>query len=340
MQINKWKNKSLVWVIHIIVWAAIFAMPYIFNHDNEGDKHSHDFRSLDTATNFLWMGLFYLNALLLIPRLFYRKRFIFYSLALVLSFAIIMFLHGLIAVSFANFSHFRILPSSLHNLTPFLFTVFMSTAYKIIHDKFKADANTAALQKENLKTELSFLRSQISPHFLFNVLNNIVAMVRLKSEELEPTVIKLSSLLQYMLYESNDEKVLLKNEIDSLQDYIDLQKLRFSTNLQLDTKFLVTENWHAIEPMLLIPFVENAFKHGNVFGEAPEILIKLEVVDNVLDFYVRNKYTASDRAKDKTSGIGLTNVKRRLELLYPERHTLEITDTDGHYNVHLKLLLQ
>ncbi|MBC7450860.1 MAG: histidine kinase, partial [Cytophagales bacterium] len=177
-------------------------------------------------------------------------------------------------------------------------------------------------------------------HFLFNVLNNIVAMVRLKSEELEPTIIKLSSLLQYMLYETDVEKVLLRNEEESLQNYIDLQRLRFSSKLTLNTSFDVKEEWHTIEPMLLIPFVENAFKHGNGLLNNPEIDIDLQSSNNQLDFFIMNRYVSSDTAKDKTSGIGLTNVKRRLQLLYPEKHTLLIDDNNGWYKVHLKLSLK
>ncbi len=195
-------------------------------------------------------------------------------------------------------------------------------------------------ESENLKTELSFLRSQISPHFLFNVLNNIVALVRLKSKELEPTILKLSSLMQYMLYETDDEKVLLKSEADYLQSYIDLQKLRFGDRLTLNVDLALQEDWHAIEPMLLIPFVENAFKHGTGMVETPVIDISLQAIDNELTFIVKNKYIEEDRAKDKVSGIGLTNVKRRLQLLYGKNHKLTIDKTDGLFSITLQLTLE
>jgi two-component system LytT family sensor kinase len=251
-----------------------------------------------------------------------------------------MLFHGALFKPFVEGHAFNFFRSSAHNIIPFLFTITVSTTYKIIYDKVKADTVAAELQKENLRTELSFLRSQISPHFLFNVLNNIVAMVRLKSDVLESTIIKLSSLLQYMLYETDEEKVLLRNEEESLQNYIDLQRLRFSSKLTLNTNFDVKEEWHTIEPMLLIPFVENAFKHGNGLLQNPEIDIDLQSSNNQLNFFIKNKYVSSDTAKDKTSGIGLTNVKRRLQLLYPEKHTLLIEDNNGWYKVHLKLFLK
>ena len=119
------------------------------------------------------------------------------------------------------------------NILPFLSIILVSTTYKTIYDRIKADAIAEEKQKENLKTELSFLRSQISPHFLFNVLNNIVALVRLKSDQLEPTILKLSSLMQYMLYDTDEEKVLLTDEAQYLQSYIDLQQQRFGSKVKI-----------------------------------------------------------------------------------------------------------
>ncbi|HSZ86708.1 MAG TPA: histidine kinase [Puia sp.] len=342
MKVKRHQNKNIILAIHIIVWAAILMLPFIFTTENEG-THDRDFlafRNLDHTTNFLWMGMFYLNAGVLIPRFFYKRKYLLYIGSVLLSFLIIMILHGVLFFLFVPKHQFGFFRSSQHNSIPFLFTLLLSLAYKIIYDRFKNESEAASLQRENLRTELAFLRSQISPHFLFNVLNNIVAMVRLKSEELEPTVIKLSSLLQYMLYDSDDEKVLLKNEIESLQNYIDLQKLRFTSKLNLQVHINVIEEWHALEPMLLIPFVENAFKHGNAIMENPEIIIVLDVANNELDFTVRNKYTNKETIKDKTSGIGLVNVKRRLDLLYPKTHQLRIENSGEWYTVHLKLFLK
>jgi LytS/YehU family sensor histidine kinase len=144
-----------------------------------------------------------------------------------------------------------------------------------------------------------------------------------------------------MLYETDDEKVLLSNEAEYLQNYIELQRLRFNEKLILYTEFTVTEKWQAVEPMLLIPFVENAFKHCTELEHKKEIDISLNVKGNVLDFCVRNTFNSShESSKDKTSGIGLANVKRRLELLYAGNHDLHIEDSKGWYTVHLKLKLK
>ena len=328
--------------IHIIIWIIVFLLPYILNSSyNEASDEAREgegrFIYLDTITNIFWVILFYLNTQWLVPRLLYPRKFIFYGLSLVLSFCLIMLVHGVFFNLIMEGRKFNFFRSSYHNILAFLFTVTISTTYKVISDKGRADAISSEKQKENLKTELSFLRSQVSPHFLFNVLNNIVAMVRLKSEELEPTVMKLSSLLQYMLYENDEEKVLLKNEIEYLENYIDLQKQRFSSNLKAVSDFDVDDEFQSIEPMLLIPFVENAFKHGNALMEAPEILVNLRLEKGLLDFSVRNRFREGDKSKDKSSGIGLTNVIRRLELLYPGKHSLVIKSEDGWFTIQLSI---
>ena len=168
-------------------------------------------------------------------------------------------------------------------------------------------------------------------------MNNIAAMVRLKSDELEPTVHKLSSLMQYMLYETDEEKVILQSEIEYLQNYIDLQQQRFSEKLTLHVSLDAKETWHSIEPMLLIPFVENAFKHGTGLVQNPEIGIELKVEKDKLYFIVKNKFIRTETVKDKTSGIGLVNVKRRLELLYGDKHRLSINKANDLFIASLEL---
>ena len=332
-------KKNQILIMHIIVWAVIFLLPYVFNRwDEKGETISVDpYRGINTVTNFLWMGLFYLNAHVLIPRLFYKRKYLQYALVLIASFCIIMLLHGALFKPLVTGRTFNFMSSSVHNIIPFLFTIFVSAAYKPFTDRMQLEKETNERKQENLKTELSFLRSQISPHFLFNIMNNIAAMVRLKSDELEPTVHKLSSLMQYMLYETDEEKVLLRSEIKNLQNYIDLQQQRFSEKLKLHVSLNVKENWHAIEPMLLIPFVENAFKHGTGLVQNPEIEIELKVDNDQLYFIVKNRFIQTETVKDKTSGIGLANVKRRLELLYYNRHHFTINKTDKWFTASLGL---
>jgi len=195
-------------------------------------------------------------------------------------------------------------------------------------------------ERENLKTELSLLRSQVSPHFMFNVLNNIVSLSRKQPDQVEPSLIKLSSLMRYMLYEADETKVPLEKEIEYLQSYIDLQKQRFGKKLTVNTCFNQVENQYLIEPMLLIPFVENAFKHGTGLITQPQIDIELKAKGKDLQFTVKNKYNdGTEEIKDKTSGIGLTNVQRRLDLLYDRQHSLLISKKEDWFIVSLQIHL-
>ncbi|MBC7745518.1 MAG: histidine kinase [Flavobacterium sp.] len=333
----QWRSKKWGKVaIHISIWTVIILSNYIFDDGNDKDN---PYRTLNVATNIFRAGIFYLNAELLVPMLIYRKKYMIYFFSLLALFLIMMLFHGTLFPLLVdrNFNFYR---SSAHNLLAFLITISASTAYKTVSDKSKEDDKINEKQKENLKSEVSFLRSQISPHFIFNVLNNIVALVRLKSEELEPTVMKLSTLMQYMLYET-DRKVFLSEEIKYLQDFIDLQKQRFGDFINITSTLETPPTPFIIEPMLLIPFVENAFKHGVGLIEDPVIHIDLHCHGHKLYFNVHNQYNKEDNEqKDKTSGIGLANVRRRLSLLYPGKHNLVINKIDGYFYVALELELE
>jgi LytS/YehU family sensor histidine kinase len=210
----------------------------------------------------------------------------------------------------------------------------------MFRDRLISERLAKEKENENLKTELAFLRSQVSPHFMFNVMNNMVALARKKSDALEPSLIKLSSLLRYMLYETDEDKVLLEKEVEYLQSYIDLQVQRFGKKVKVNVQMDEIDASYFIEPMLLIPFVENAFKHGTGLIENAEINIELKAKHNVLQFTVGNKYNNQEgEIKDKTSGIGLQNVRRRLNLLYRKAHTLLITNKENRYIVSLQLNL-
>ncbi|RZM18338.1 MAG: GHKL domain-containing protein [Pedobacter sp.] len=223
----------------------------------------------------------------------------------------------------------------------FLFFVAISVAYAAIRAKIIADNLEKEKENQNLKTELSLLRMQVSPHFMFNVLNNMVSLARKQSDLLEPSLIKLSSLMRYMLYETGEQKVSLEKETDYLQSYIDLQQQRFGKKLELSIDAGLPDKPYDIEPMLLIPFVENAFKHGTGMIEHPFIHVALSANNGLLNFSVSNKYHASSsEIKDKDSGIGLANVQRRLELLYPQSHTLTINANDGIFTVNLQINLE
>jgi len=230
--------------------------------------------------------------------------------------------------------------SLFRNAFPYFLILASSIAYRLVIDRIKSDRLAKEKENENLKTELLLLRSQINPHFMFNVLNNMVSLARKKSDQLESSLIKLSSLMRYMYYEAREDKVSLSKEIEYLKSYIEIQEQRFKGSVEVKAEFPVLSQSYVIEPMLLIPFVENAFKHGTGLTEDAEINISLQVINDVLCFFVSNKFSDDAKEeKDKTTGIGLANVKRRLNLLYGNRYHLEIVVRNNWHTVSLQLNL-
>lgn len=268
------------------------------------------------------------------------KKRLFFVAAHCFTLAIIYCLHWLYFKLFIT--HIPFVPANffIYNIFTYLFILASSTAYFVLIERQHNAKLAQEKETENLKTELLFLRSQVSPHFMFNVLNNMVALARKKSDLLEPSLIKLSSLMRYMLYETDEQKVPLEKEIDYIQSYIDLQQQRFGKNVKICTTFDNHHNGNEIEPMLLIPFVENAFKHGTGIIQDAQINIDLKEEGGILQFTVSNKYNnVANDSKDKSSGIGLNNVRRRLNLLYGRNHALLINKKDNWFTVSLQINL-
>jgi sensor histidine kinase YesM len=201
---------------------------------------------------------------------------------------------------------------------------------------------TLNLQNEKLESELKLLKSQIHPHFLFNTLNNLYALTLKKSDKAPDMVIQLSNLLEYSLYSGKEPEVELAEEIKQLCSYIDLEKLRYGKRLDIKTKMTENTDGLMIAPLLLLPFVENSFKHGASNDiESPFIHIKMDINNEKLFFNVRNSYKpVVGKPENYKEGIGLNNVRRRLELLYPGKHKLEITKGDNVFEVHLVMDLR
>lgn len=342
---NLFSRKWVIVLLHMAAWILLFSLPFLLrpSYGNQPANRPNNESGITyfyVFNNLLWVGLFYLNALLLIPQLLYKKKYPAFAFTLILLFLAYFIIGWLNRIWLTNDPFFNWRSHILFTFFIFLFMLASSTAYQMSRDRMKADKLAKEKENENLKTELSLLRSQVSPHFMFNVLNNMVALARKHSDQLEPSLIKLSSLMRYMLYDTDGEKVSLEKEIDYLQSYIDLQKQRFGKNIVIQTSFTEIDGSYNIEPMLLIPFVENAFKHGTGFMEDARIEIELCVKNNLLHFAVRNRFNIeSEEVKDKTSGIGLTNVKRRLNLLYGNKQTLLISNNDGWFTTSLQLNL-
>jgi sensor histidine kinase YesM len=208
-------------------------------------------------------------------------------------------------------------------------------------DWYDAQRLRTELLTQNQASELALLRSQVNPHFLFNTLNNIYSLVYKKSDEAPEAVMKLSAIMRYMLYEANADKVMLHQEVEYLKSFIELQKLRLKNNDFVKFTIEGDIGFKRIAPMLLVPFVENAFKHGNRNVEGPGIKIRLKAMEDETLFEVENHIKPyKDDENIQSSGIGLQNVKRRLNLLYPDAHSLNISEIDGIYKVTLILITQ
>ena len=323
--------------IHLLVWVSILVIPWVIFRNiplNTGLPEN-----FFLVTNAYHIGLFYLNAYVLYPALFTRKLWWWYFpvLAAILALSYYGKLYALKLTDPA----FKL--NSFNNriiFFPALLFVIAGGIFRWVRDRNRRERLEKEKQAERLVSELKFLRSQISPHFLFNMMTNMVSLARQKSDLLEPALLKLSDLLRYMLYGSDEEKFLMSNEIAYLKSYIELQQLRFGDGVDLHVAIDAGDVDCRIEPMLLIPFVENAFKHGVGMIDQPAIYIDLHVQAGVLFFAVKNKYNAaSPEIKDKGSGIGLANVKRRLGLLYGRQQKLNIDRDHDWFKVSLELNL-
>lgn len=196
-----------------------------------------------------------------------------------------------------------------------------------------------SLEKDKLEAELKFLKSQIHPHFLFNTLNNLYALTLKKSSKAPDVVIKLSEMLDYMLYNSNEKEVKLSDEIKLIENYLELEKIRYDKRLNLEMTITGNVREKYIAPLILLPFVENSFKHGASQNVAnPFVKIDIFIKDACLNLIIRNSFCdGKNKTESYTEGIGLKNVKRRLELIYPGKHELKIDIRDKVFTVNLSV---
>lgn len=334
------KTRFFSVLIHILIWAAFIFIPLLFMETSEGRQR---FLIFGWSMLLFMAGYFYLNYLFLIPRFLLKKKLLNYVIFLLAGFFVISSLN----VFYSYIIHQFFIPN-IHHHSPlhyFLMTIYptilafgLSTSIRITDEWFKNERQKKEMENEKLTSELAFLKSQVNPHFLFNILNNICSLARKKSDDTENAIIKLSQIMRYMMYESKDEKVSLEKEVEYLQNYIELQRMRISGKVQINFSVAGPVSQLMIEPMLLIPFVENAFKHGISYIEDSGIDIVMKVTNKELNFSVENSFVKKgDEIMPSGTGIGLKNVLRRLELLYPGKHELSINDHDLKYRVLLKI---
>lgn len=344
-----WKFRPIL--LHVIFWTCFLSLPLLLGPNSASNNPREMERHFQWNMFFVVFGLFniplfYFNTEFLLPKILKKRGVLIYILLLIIALILMLwFNEELLKWFFPEMSKgigprgngFR-RGTSLRIIFQLLFIVAIGISYRFLSDNMKDQEVKKEEENERLKSELSFLRSQISPHFMFNVLNSIVSLSRRKPEMVEPVVIKLSELMRYMIYETNDSKVSIDKEFSYLESYIELQRLRFGDDIKIDFKHKLNSIPNSIEPMLLIPFVENAFKHGLGLVKDPCIEIELNDDKKALFFSVSNKVSKQhSEKKDESSGIGLANVRRRLELLYPDQHELKIEEKADSYLIELKI---
>jgi len=332
------------WVYHTVFWLlfySLFSLMVVF-----GVYHIRDvvFYLQLLPIYLLDIALVYFNFYVLMPRLLARKKYLYYGLALsiaIVSMALVnialkrMYAHfGSILYSYtADFSFTNIMSSLIERF----YAVLLTAVIKIAKDGVQSQRLIQKKENQLLEAELNFLKSQIQPHFFFNTLNNLYSLTLKKSDEAPEVVLKLSDLMSYMLYETNTPRVALNKEILYLQNYIDLERLRFNKNLSLEFTIEGQTDGVFLPPLILILFIENAFKHGARNNlNSLEIKIDLTVEDGFLFFAVWNPAADNGVVKNK-SGIGLKNARRRLELLYGDRYSLDEVKIEKEYTVSLKI---
>ncbi|WP_271784504.1 sensor histidine kinase [Aquimarina algiphila] len=356
------KKKNLIdWIIqnrvvsHLIFWVLLFISLPILAALNDGSVK----KTVISGLSFLPAQLLasYFLVYYQVPKLLFKKKYLKFGVSflisvyvlLVLSKLLNMYLTEIFAPKYFEYkSLFEIITAPFHlavvyfpSVYVFVFLMFTTKAFK---DRFEERHQLEVLQKEKANTELKFLKAQTNPHFLFNTLNNLYSLTLERSEKAPEVVLKLSDMLDYMLYQCKDAEVPLKKEIGFIQDYIDLESLRYGNKLTLD----FTHHLHSpnvmIAPLILISFVENAFKHG-ASNNLNNSVIKIELTTNrdQLCFKVFNTLPLNkqnDIENDSHSGIGFSNSQRQLELNYKNNYNLKSTKTDIDFQIILNINLK
>ena len=329
-------------VSHSLFWFLLLLILLAFEQYN----HSFTFHlSNELLKLAAWACLVYYNQLYLIPNYLTKDRVLTYFGLLILSVLIITPIENIVYYfKFRNYPDYQDFLTKTHH-SAFLVNFFVtgaSTIVKIISDWVRHQRERTELQTQTMQSELRFLKSQINPHFLFNTLNNLYALTLKKSDKAPEIVVKLSEMMRYMLYECNEKRVPLTKEVNYIKNYLDLEALRQGKDVEIRFEVQGEVTSQMIAPLLFIPFLENSFKHGlNHTISKGFVHIVLFIEDKDVIFHIENTKPDSIPLPEhpRSGGIGLVNVRRRLNILYPDHYTLSIEDQPNIYAVDLKLEL-
>jgi len=339
-------------LIHILIWGIAWFLLILFFTEGWQDPLRFVHRVLPFIASLLI--IININLIYLLPELYFKRKLSLYFLFSFLLFGGIIWLLNNDMLVFSELAEKFEVPEKIFNqrrdteavtwlryFIPILISFVGSTLIELTHFANKKEKAAISIEKEKLDTEIKFLKSQINPHFLFNVLNNIYALTVIKSDKAPDNLMRLSEMLRYMLYDSNDGKVPLHKEIEYLENYISLASLKDSRGLNIIIDLDKSQPSLQVPPLLFIPFVENAFKHSKIEDlENGFIIISLKTSHKYLEFSIENSIPSVVFKKDKLGGIGLPNTKKRLDILYPNKHLLNISDNEKVYSVYLKLDLE
>ncbi|MEL6538587.1 MAG: histidine kinase [Bacteroidota bacterium] len=337
-RVPRWARHALFWLVYLVFFSLVYGS-YDENYGQEFLFMLLDLPMIVIATYVTMYGL--------LPLLFKQKYGQFFGLV-----ALILLIAGFVNYSiYVQFKHpltaYANEPVKLfypYKIVKFALGIYpivaIATVIKLLEHWYRNQNTQQQLSQEKLEAELKYLKAQIHPHFLFNTLNNLYALTLKKSDAAPEMVLKLSDLLNYMLYDCNENRVPLDKELKQIENYLALERMRYGDRLDIRYSVNGTVTGHRIAPMLIIAFVENSFKHGTSeeLNQA-WVNVELEVDEQTITLKVENSKADSAAADDRQykEGIGLNNVRRRLELLYPERHELKVLDSQDSFLVVLKL---
>lgn len=334
--------------IHVFVWVIVLALPLLFTDRGSNISWPYFWRS--TMTTLYFMVIFYINYCYLIDKFLFThkiKEFIFINLLLIIGLAVLMhFSYDLVSNIFSSDRPPRrkkrpprVLPFILRDMMSLITVAGLSVAIRMSGRWIQDENKRKELEKAKTEAELQNLKNQINPHFLLNTLNNIYALIDFNPSQAQQAVHDLSKLLRHILYDNNQTFVPLAQEVDFMRNYVDLMRIRLSDNVELSTDFEILPNTSTrIAPLIFISLIENAFKHG-ISGDKPSFIrIKLkELNGGKVDFVCENSYFPKTESDKSGKGIGLEQVQKRLEMLYPNRYVWDTGISNNTYITHLTI---
>jgi hypothetical protein len=341
-------QRNRVFLLHLSFWFVYLSFLLFTISYRRREREDFDWEGLITFVSvqmIFTMIIAYLNYFYFLPRFLKSKKVWRYLLEFILPFAIVIFVRvHLQRYLVDGYTHkewyFYSILFIVQTTSITLFIVIFVGMLRFAKEWFDFEARKKAVENEKLTAELNFLKAQINPHFLFNTLNNLYYLVYTKSDNATIIIDKLSKMMRYMIYDTNHPKVLLSKEIEYMENYIDLERLRLNNEIPIRLQIKGNTDDVKIVPLVFITFLENAFKHGvssNQKGAWVDVNILLRGRECV--YTVENSKLGTSPNANGKSGIGLQNVQRRLELSYPEDYNLEIDDSPDRYKVQLKILL-